>query len=182
MDLGYFLRVHRDFATFPDDERAALERMLTARQYPRGHVFMREGERGEAMYLILDGQVLVTRGRQADGAPRIICALGPGELFGLIALIDRGPRSATCSAMSEVQAAALPAETFAALFAADAPLAHRFQALIARQLASDLRLYNAALTDLLLAAPAAERGEAALSEHRLPRDRGTPATDSPHSP
>jgi len=177
MDLGYFLRVHRDFATFPEAERATLARLLTADRYPRGHVFMREGERGDAVYLILDGQVLVTRGRQADGAPRIICALGPGELFGLIALIDRGPRSATCTAMSEVQAAALSAETFHALFAADAPLAHRFQALIARQLASDLRLYNAALTDLLLAAPAAERDEAALSEHRLPRGHGVPAID-----
>ncbi len=181
MDLGYFLRVHRDFAAFPAAEHAVLEGLLTPHDYPRGYVFMREGEHGEAMYLVLDGQVLVTRGRLADGAPRIICALGPGEMFGLIALIDRGPRSATCTAMSEVQAAALPADAFAALFAADAPLAHRFQTLIARQLASDLRLYNAALTDLLLAAPAGQRGEAAFCEHRLPRADGVPATN-PRTP
>jgi CRP-like cAMP-binding protein len=147
MNLDYFLRVNRQFAEFSADDLAGLKRVLSVSRYPDGHAFMREGERGDSLYLVLNGQVLVTRAIEARGEERIICLLGPGDLFGLIALIDDGPRCATCKAVGEVSAACLPAEEFRALFAADAPLAYRFQYLIARQLANDLRLHNAALAD-----------------------------------
>jgi CRP-like cAMP-binding protein len=147
MNLDYFLRVNRQFAEFTADDLAGLKPVLRVSSYPDGHSFMREGERGDALYLILEGQVLVTRTLQARGEEQIICLMGPGDMFGVIALIDDGPRCATCKAVGEVSAARLEACEFRALFAADVPFAHRFQYLLARQLANDLRLHNAALAD-----------------------------------
>lgn len=147
MNLDSFLRVNRQFADFTPEDLDALKRRLVVAHYPDGHVFMREGERGSAAYLLLEGQVLVTRRLAPRTEEQLICMMGPGDLFGLIALIDDGARCATCKAVGDVSAARLAADEFRALFAADDPVAHRFQYLIARQLANDLRLHNAALAD-----------------------------------
>ena len=57
-----------------------------------GKVLIRQGELGDEMMVIVDGTVTVER----DGAT--INALKPGDFFGEIALIDRGPRTATVTA------------------------------------------------------------------------------------
>ncbi len=56
-----------------------------------GRVLMRQGELGQEFFLILDGAVVVER----DG--RVLATLGPGDFLGEIALLDRGPRSATAT-------------------------------------------------------------------------------------
>ncbi|MEQ8661968.1 MAG: cyclic nucleotide-binding domain-containing protein [Gammaproteobacteria bacterium] len=57
-----------------------------------GEVIFREGERGDAMYVVVEGSVtLSVRGIE-------IGHLEPGELFGEMALIDAEPRSATATA------------------------------------------------------------------------------------
>jgi CRP/FNR family transcriptional regulator, cyclic AMP receptor protein len=80
------------FARF---DRKHLERlgMLTEEvDVPAGKVLIRQGELGDDMMIIVSGTVEVER----DGAR--VNRLGPGEFFGEIALIDRGPRTATVTA------------------------------------------------------------------------------------
>lgn len=172
MNLEALLRAHRDFKDFSAEERRELLGLLTERTYTDGVVLIREGDPGDAMYLIVDGQLLVTR-RDTGGEPLRICVMGAGELVGLVALVDPGPRTATCTVVGGAKVARLPAADFERLFAADAPLAHRLQYLIARQLASDLRLYNDALADTLSAPDDPQRfydiiGTASI-EYRVPR-------------
>jgi len=59
---------------------------------PAGKVLIRQGELGDEMMVIVTGTVTVER----DGAQ--INSLKPGDFFGEIALIDRGPRTATVTA------------------------------------------------------------------------------------
>ena len=59
---------------------------------PAGKVLIRQGELGDDLMVIVSGKVTVER----DGAK--INTLGTGEFFGEIALIDRGPRTATVTA------------------------------------------------------------------------------------
>lgn len=172
MNLEALLRAHRDFRDFSAEEREELLGLLTERTYSDGAVLIREGDPGDAMYLIVDGQLLVTR-RDTGGEPLRICVMGPGELVGLVALVDPGPRTATCTVVGGARVARLAAADFERLFAADAPLAHRLQYLIARQLASDLRLYNDALADTLSAPDDPQRfydiiGTVSI-EYRVPR-------------
>jgi CRP-like cAMP-binding protein len=76
-------------------DRKNLERlgMLTDEvDVPAGKVLIRQGELGDDLMVIVSGTVTVER----DGAK--INSLKPGEFFGEIALIDRGPRTATVTA------------------------------------------------------------------------------------
>jgi CRP-like cAMP-binding protein len=76
-------------------DRHHLERlgMLTEEvDVPPGKVLIRQGDSGDDLMVIVSGQVGVER----DGAR--INQLGPGDFFGEIALIERGPRTATVTA------------------------------------------------------------------------------------
>lgn len=59
---------------------------------PAGKVLVRQGELGDDLMILVRGLVAVER----DGEN--INKLGPGEFFGEIALIERGPRTATVTA------------------------------------------------------------------------------------
>ncbi|MBA2255177.1 MAG: cyclic nucleotide-binding domain-containing protein [Chloroflexi bacterium] len=59
---------------------------------PDGKVLLREGDMAHEFFLILEGRVRIERGGQVLGR------LGPGEFMGEIALIDKGPRTATATA------------------------------------------------------------------------------------
>jgi CRP/FNR family cyclic AMP-dependent transcriptional regulator len=150
MDISEFLLSNPLFDTFDRTEAQALARAMTTVTYPDGHVFLHEGKKGDACYLILEGDVSVTRMATEGRGIEHVRTMGPGELFGLIALVDHGKRAATCTAVGEVTAASLPVNAFDMLFRSNAPIAHHFQYVIARQLARDLRAYNHALLAMLL--------------------------------
>ena len=54
-----------------------------------GHVLMRQGDRGDAFYVLVDGSAKIER----DG--KLLKTVGPGAYFGEIALLDHGVRTAT---------------------------------------------------------------------------------------
>ena len=149
MSVSEFLLANPLFDSFSRPEIDILEKAMSTSRYPDGHVFVKEGQKGDACYLVLEGEVTVTRESKVERGVEQVRTLGPGEMFGLIALIDHGKRAATCKAVGEVTAASLPPAAFDLLFQSDAPIAHHFQYVIARQLARDLRAYNHALLNTL---------------------------------
>ncbi len=58
-----------------------------------GHVIFHEGDTGQALYLILEGKVRISREVSGMGE-EALAVLGPGDAFGEMALIDETPRSA----------------------------------------------------------------------------------------
>ena len=62
------------------------------KSYAAGEIIFREGEPGDVMYAVLEGEVEVRCG------DRVIERTGEGGLLGELALIDRAPRSATAVA------------------------------------------------------------------------------------
>ncbi|HEY3447696.1 MAG TPA: cyclic nucleotide-binding domain-containing protein [Myxococcales bacterium] len=76
------------------------ERMLagaTRREVAAGEVICREGERGDAFYVVVAGKVSIA----ADdfGTSKIIAQLGRGAFFGEMAVVVDQPRSATVTAI-----------------------------------------------------------------------------------
>ncbi|MDQ2697084.1 MAG: Crp/Fnr family transcriptional regulator [Pseudomonadota bacterium] len=138
-DFGIFLQNIPTFADFGPAELAVLEQAMTVAGYPDGHMFLSEEKPGESMYLIVAGEVIATHRRANQRGLDVYERLGPGDVFGLIALIDHQRGWATYKAVGEVTAASLPASAFELLFSANAPIAHHFQSLIALQLVRDLR-------------------------------------------
>lgn len=54
-----------------------------------GHVLMRQGDAGDAFYILVDGSARIER----DG--KLLKTVGPGAYFGELALLDHGARTAT---------------------------------------------------------------------------------------
>jgi CRP/FNR family cyclic AMP-dependent transcriptional regulator len=74
--------------------------------YPAGHTIFSKGDPGDAMYIVLEGEVEL----HINGS--VIETLGPGEPFGEMALIDRSPRMATVIAKTMCKLVAIPERRF----------------------------------------------------------------------
>jgi CRP-like cAMP-binding protein len=84
------------FAELSDEELEQVARLFKARTFAAGETVAKEGSGGAAFYLIEAGTAAVTVAGKERGA------LGPGDYFGEIALIDEGARSATITATEEL--------------------------------------------------------------------------------
>lgn len=67
---------------------------------PKEHI-CRQGETGREMYLILDGVVVVYKGKSTD--LKTIARLGAGDFFGEMSLLENLPRFASVQAVNEVK-------------------------------------------------------------------------------
>jgi CRP-like cAMP-binding protein len=138
-NLSESLRNVEAFSELDGEEIAALARAMTLESHGDGHVFIKEGDARrsmqDAVWLLLSGVIRVTR--SGDPTKALSRDLAPGELFGLISLVDRGARTATCAAVGPVETAALNRAAFEHLLHSNAELACKFQLIVARQLARD---------------------------------------------
>jgi predicted RND superfamily exporter protein len=70
-------------------------------EFPVGHRLIRDGENGEAMYVVLEGELEVTKGA---GAERFeINRVGPGHVIGEVALMAQVQRTADVTALTPVK-------------------------------------------------------------------------------
>jgi 1-acyl-sn-glycerol-3-phosphate acyltransferase len=91
------------FRNLPAGALEAVAGQLQPEHHKRGDVVFHQGEPGEAMYLVVSGQVEVLAG--ADQAP--LAALGPGSFVGELALLLGEPRSATLRVVADTMLLAL---------------------------------------------------------------------------
>lgn len=103
-----------------------------ARSYAAGEAIFREGEPGDAMYAVVEGEVEI---RKHD---RVLETLEPGSVFGEMALIDRSPRSADAYAKTDCTLAPVTQRRFMFLVQ-ETPF---FAIDIMRTLAERLRRYT----------------------------------------
>jgi CRP/FNR family cyclic AMP-dependent transcriptional regulator len=73
---------------------ARVRGMLAELHLSPGQRVCEQGEHGRVMYIVREGEVLVSRSGPSGGRVRMV-RLGPGEFFGEMTLIDPQPRSAT---------------------------------------------------------------------------------------
>lgn len=77
------------------DERALFFSEEGRIYLPAGSLIMREGEPGDEMFVVLEGELTVSlQGKRID-------SLGPGMILGEMAMIDDRPRSATATAVTD---------------------------------------------------------------------------------
>jgi CRP/FNR family cyclic AMP-dependent transcriptional regulator len=86
------------YTSCSDDELAFIARRSSPLRVGAGTVLVREGQAGREFGVIVEGTATVLVGSHA------IARLGPGDYFGELALIDRGPRTATVVADTDVLA------------------------------------------------------------------------------
>ena len=94
------------FSGLSDKDLKRLSRMLQERVFAPGDNIAVEGQEGHGFFLIESGSATVTRGGET------VNSLGPGDWFGELALISKGPRTATVTASSELRCRALASWEF----------------------------------------------------------------------
>ena len=101
-----------------------------------GQIVAKQGEFGDELFVIWDGLVeVVHEEAPEDPAPRTVVNLGQGQVFGEMALVDYGPRSATVRVASEVATVqAIPREAFLELCETH----HHLGYVVMRNMAADL--------------------------------------------
>ena len=75
-----------------------------------GENILTEGEEGNTAFLILEGSVDVTIGK--DAKAKTVGTLQAGEVFGELSLIEPGPRSATVTAVTDTTCVTTSYEEF----------------------------------------------------------------------
>ncbi|UCE20737.1 MAG: cyclic nucleotide-binding domain-containing protein [Candidatus Aminicenantes bacterium] len=100
-----------------------MSRGLLGKVYGNGEVIIRQGESGDSMYEIQDGQVEVIQ--EKDGREVPLAVLGRGDFFGEMAIFEREVRSATVRARGEVRVLTIDKRTFLRRITEDPSIAFR---------------------------------------------------------
>ena len=90
---------------------ARVDSLLTPVVFNDGDVLCQEGKLGREAFVIVSGEVEVSRGAEH------LATLGEGSVVGELALLGHGPRTATVTAAGLVQALVMSAQEFASVLA-----------------------------------------------------------------
>ncbi|NOY13786.1 MAG: cyclic nucleotide-binding domain-containing protein [Deltaproteobacteria bacterium] len=82
------------FKGMSESDIKELEKIFTARRIAEGKTIFIENMPGESLYLIKQGTVRISR-MLAEGDEQVLIVLGPDDVFGEMAVLDGGKRSAT---------------------------------------------------------------------------------------
>lgn len=123
-----FVRVVQLFAGLLPSELDRIALVMNPLEVSAGHLLCAEGDPGHEFFVIAEGEAVVER------AGRTVAKLGPGEYFGELALLDRGPRSATVRALTDVHLYVLHERSFATVLIELPALAQKLLAALAARL------------------------------------------------
>jgi CRP-like cAMP-binding protein len=136
------------FAGLKDDQLQSFVRYMEILTLDSLAIAVKEGERGDAMFLILEGEVRVRVLR--EGKESILATLKAGEFFGEVSLLDEGPRSADVVANERSTLLKISTASFARLRREAPALAEPFLHALSQILVGRMRVLNKRYVDSLL--------------------------------
>ncbi|HEX9732770.1 MAG TPA: cyclic nucleotide-binding domain-containing protein [Thermoanaerobaculia bacterium] len=120
-------------------ELTTLANFSDVKRFRQGAYLFHEGDPGEEMYAVLDGQVMITKFIDGGGE-EALAILGRGDFFGEMALIDGEPRSADAKAyQGETTVIAFDNDTLKEVMSMDPVAALDFMKLLCRLISKRLR-------------------------------------------
>jgi uncharacterized membrane protein len=99
------------FASLDDDAARELRSLLSDKTVPQNTRLFRQGDKGDAMYLIESGRVRISI-RDEDDAEVILAELAQGDFFGEMSIIDGRQRSADAKVIDDARLAILSRDSF----------------------------------------------------------------------
>ena len=134
------LRRIKVFAGLADEQLTRLMKSMEVREVKAFEEVVRMGTPGDAMYLILQGEVRVRM--VIDGKESILATLGSCDFFGEISLFDHGPRSADVIANSSSTLLCFTAAAFEKMIRTAPEIAAPFLLAMGKTLTSRIRADN----------------------------------------
>jgi MFS superfamily sulfate permease-like transporter/CRP-like cAMP-binding protein len=132
---------------FDPDEIAALKARLTRVAHPKGGVIFRQGDSGTDLFIVTRGTASAYI-HQPTGRDIRLVTFAPGTVFGELAILDAGPRSASIIADDDFVSYALSQAQFAVLSREAPAIAIKLLANLGRELSGRLRRADRMIDEL----------------------------------
>ena len=124
-----------------------VRQQLVRAVHPKGTVVFQEGDEGRELFIITRGTASVMLKQVGSGDVRL-ASFAPGTVFGELALLDAGPRSASVIADDELVTYSLSDSGFAAISAKTPGTSIKLLGNLARELSGRLRRANRTIREL----------------------------------
>jgi CRP/FNR family transcriptional regulator, cyclic AMP receptor protein len=121
------------FDELSHDELDRVASVAVPRSFPKGVRVLREGDATDACYIVRSGDLRVTR-EHPDGRAIALATLAPGDIFGELAMLDGGTRSASVETLSDSELLALPASDMRRVIAEHGDIAAKLIVALTRRL------------------------------------------------
>jgi CRP/FNR family transcriptional regulator len=121
------------FNELSQEELDRVARVAVPRSFPKGVRVFHEGDTSDACYVVREGDLRVTR-EHPDGRAIALATLGPRDIFGELAMLDGGTRSASIETLSDCQLLALPATDMRRVISEHGEIAAKLIAALTRRL------------------------------------------------
>jgi CRP/FNR family cyclic AMP-dependent transcriptional regulator len=135
------------FAGLKPEGITLISKVATEETHAVGTKIFQHGDAGDKLYLILDGKVRISRDVPGMGE-EALAVLGPGQVFGEMALLDESPRSADARVHERCRVLAIPKDGFDDLLFMHKDLAYEVLWSMVRMLIGRLRETTDKLTFL----------------------------------
>ena len=110
-----FMRRHVLFADLGEADFDRIHGMAEPVALEPGETLIEEGSLGDALYLVVDGELEITR--REDGREVVLATRGGGEFVGELSLLQGAPRSATARARTRTHLLVIRRPAFQSLLA-----------------------------------------------------------------
>jgi CRP/FNR family cyclic AMP-dependent transcriptional regulator len=135
------------FAGLKPQALELIAKVASEETHAAGTKIFQHGDAGDKLYLILEGRVRISRDVPGMGE-EALAVLGPGQVFGEMALLDESPRSADARVHERCRLLAIAKDGFDDLLLLHKDLAYEVLWSIVRMLVSRLRETTEKLTFL----------------------------------
>ena len=143
---GYLRRVHL-FDGLSDSDLETVAGACYEEAFLEDHTLFNEGEVGDALYVVIAGAVRLVKS-SPQGQEQELAVIGMGDFLGEMALIDKGPRSASALIKRNTTLLVLSKRQLDILMERDHEIALKIYRIFATTLSERLRTANARVTEL----------------------------------
>lgn len=140
MDLD-LIRKTAVFAELDDDEVQRVAEICTEQRFKSGQTIFNEGEPGNRLYLIMEGEVRISRQVPGSGE-EALSVLKPGACFGEMSVFDRSERSTDAIANTRCTLITIARPDFEILLDFNRDIAYKVLRSMVRLLSNRLRTTN----------------------------------------
>ncbi len=132
-EFAVMLKLNPIFADLGKDELNRIAGLCHTRQLKAGEVLFLKGDAGDALFGVRRGQIRIETGN-SDGGRLTLNFLGPGDLFGEVAVLDGQDRTADAAASEPTELFVLRREDFIAYLEREPRVAIRLIALLCQRI------------------------------------------------
>jgi uncharacterized membrane protein len=103
------------FELLNEDDRVALAKVVDELKVPEGHTLFQAGDPGDSLFIVREGGIELFI-KDTAGQKIVLTTSVPGDMFGELAMLDTGPRTATALALTDSEVLVLDRDDLVMLF------------------------------------------------------------------